>query len=257
MTTLTDLVAFLDSHLSPSDYDDRSLNGLQVEGRAAVRKVALGVSASLRLFEDAIAWGADAVVVHHGLLWEGQQQRLVGAHARRVRALLVAETSLLAYHLPLDAHAEDGNNALIAKGLGLVDVAPWGGHRRTTIGAIGRLASETTVDQLVARLATTCGGDGLEVVPVVLGDRGVRPHTVAICSGGASSMLDQAASAGANVFVTGEAGEPSMQLALETGMLVVAAGHYNTERLGVQAIGRRLEAALGLEARFFEIPNPI
>lgn len=257
MTKLSEVVAFLDRHLEPGAYDDRSANGLQVEGRATIRKVALGVSASLRLFEEAVAWGADAVLVHHGLLWEGQQQRLVGPQARRVRALILAEASLLAYHLPLDAHPVDGNNALIAKGLQLVDVAPWGAHKRTTIGAIGRLAGATSVDELVARVAAVCGGSGAKVEPVVLGDRSLEPGTVAICSGGASSMLDQAVAAGANVFVTGEASEPSQQLALETGVLVVAAGHYNTERLGVQALGRRLETELGLEARFFEIPNPV
>lgn len=257
MTKLSEAVSFLDRHLESGAYDDSSLNGLQVEGRAEVRRVALGVSASLRLFDEAVAWGADAVLVHHGLLWDGQSQRLVGAQARRVRALLVSETSLLAYHLPLDAHAEDGNNALIARGLGLVDVAAWGLYRRTKIGALGRLAQPATVDELAARVAATCGGAGVDVEPLVLGDRAIAPRTVAVCSGGAGSMLDQAAAAGADVFVTGEAGEPALQLALEAGVVVIAAGHYNTERLGVQAVGRRLEAELGLEARFFEIPNPV
>jgi dinuclear metal center YbgI/SA1388 family protein len=251
MTSLREVVAFLDERLEAWSYGDRSLNGLQVEGRSEVRKVALGVSASLRLFEDAIAWGADAVIVHHGLLWEGQQ-RLIGPMARRVKALLESDTSLLAYHIPLDAHPEDGNNALLAREIGLVDVTRWGTYRGTPIGSIGRLEGARAVDDLVARVARVCGGE-----PMVLGDRSAVLGTVAICSGSAGSMIDQAVEARASAFVTGEPGEPAQQIAHETGIVIVGAGHYNTERLGVQAIGRRLETELGLEARFVEIPNPV
>lgn len=213
--------------------------------------VALGVSASIRLFEEAIDWGAEAIIVHHGLLWGGQV-RIVGPFARRIRSLLDAEVSLLAYHLPLDAHSEDGNNAVLARRFGLVDVKPWGSYRGKTIGVMGETDGLVESDQFINRVAETC-----ESTPSVLGERNGGIRSVAICSGGGGSLLEQAIESGADVLVTGEPGEPALQLARESGTLVIGAGHYNTERFGVQALGTRLANAFDLTVKFFEIPNPM
>ncbi len=251
MTKLSAIVSFLDQHLEISQFADPGINGLQVEGRADVDRVALGVSASLQMFEEARRWGAQAIIVHHGLIWKGMT-RLVGPTARRFRSLLEGNVSLLAYHLPLDAHPVDGNNSLLARRLGLDEVIPWGGSGRTKIGAIGSLSDEPDIDELVLRVTSVCGA-----APLVLGRGPQRLRTVAICSGGAGSMLGEAIDDGADVFITGEAGEPAQQLALEAGVFVLGAGHYNTERLGVQALCVRLEEELGIETRYFEIPNPV
>lgn len=248
---ITELLSFLSEHLQTSLYSDVSLNGLQVEGRREVQRLALGVSASERLFEAAAQWNADAVLVHHGLFW-GAPQRVAGPLARRLRLLLSKEISLLAYHIPLDAHPEDGNNAVIARALGLEAIEPWGSYRGREVGAIGTLPGAPGVEGLKVELEAVLG-DQL----VFLGARPDRISKVAVCSGSGGSMVEQAIGSGVHLLVTGEPGEPAQELAREGEMTVVGAGHYNTERFGVQALGQRLGAVFGLETSFIDVPNPI
>lgn len=251
MAKLPEMLEYVDSHLEVASFSDLSLNGLQVEGRREVQRVALGVSASLRLFEKAIEWGAEAIIVHHGLLWGGQV-RIVGPFARRIRSLLDAEVSLLAYHLPLDAHPDDGNNAVLARRFGLVKVKPWGSYHGKAIGVMGETEGAQEQRRFIELVAETC-----ESTPQVLGGGEASIRSVAICSGGGGSLLEQAIESGADVLVTGEPGEPALQLAQETDTMVIGAGHYNTERFGVQALGARLANTFDVTVKFFEIPNPI
>jgi len=250
MAGLHEIVARLDEHLEAQRFSDAALNGLQVEGRATVGRVALGVSASLQLFRAAIDWGADAILVHHGLFW-GAPVPVVGPLAIRLRSLLEAEISLIAYHIPLDAHPVDGNNAVLARRLSLGDLEPWGAYRGKTIGTLGR-TELITADELIERAALVCGS-----TPLVFGPRRADITSVAVCTGSAGSMIEQAIASKADALITGEPGEPAQQLALESGTLVIGAGHYNTERFGVEALGERLAQELGVEVRFFDIPNPV
>lgn len=250
MVELSRLVAFLDEHLEASRYADVAMNGLQVQGRPVVRRVALGASASLALFERALGLEADAVLVHHGLFW-GKPAPIVGPLAGRLRLLLENELSLVAYHIPLDAHPEDGNNARLARALGLTDLEPWGEHHGRTIGWLG-VPEGGSIDALAARVAEVCGAS-----PLTLGAQPPRIHRVAVCTGSGGSMVGQAIAAGADALVTGEPGEPAQELAREAGIAVLGAGHYNTERLGVEALGARLAATFGIEPHLVDVPNPV
>jgi dinuclear metal center YbgI/SA1388 family protein len=251
MTAIHDIVRYLDTHLGAARFQDAAINGLQVEGRAEVASILVGVSACRRLFEEAISGEYDAVLVHHGLLWD-RPRAVVGPLAERLRLLLANKVSLIAYHLPLDAHPVDGNNACLATAIGLLHIEPWGTYRGQVIGCKGRFEGGRALDALVADVDRICGATAL-----VMGQRKPAIERVAVCSGGAGDLLDLAIADGADVYITGEPGEPSQALAREAGIVVIGAGHHNTERLGVQALARRLSADLGIRTRFFDIPNPV
>jgi dinuclear metal center YbgI/SA1388 family protein len=251
MMTRDALAALLDGWLEPGRFDDAAENGLQVEGRAEVRRVVCGVTASQALIDQAVAAGADAVVVHHGLVWGGGIRRLTGWLGRRVATLLAHEVSLFAYHLPLDAHPSLGNNAGLAEALGVtLESTPFGAYRGQTIGLRGRLAGQSFADVL-ARVRATVGA------PVcAVGDPGRPVATIGLCTGGAPELLHEAIDAGLDCYVTGEVTEWVPSVAAEAGVAFVAAGHHATERFGP----RRLAAALvarGLDARFVDVPNPV
>lgn len=248
MTTLKHLEAHLTSMLRPDTFKDYGPNGLQVEGRGDVRRVVSGVTASRAFIDAAIAEGADALFVHHGLFWRGQDGRLTGWLGERVRRLMRADVSLFAFHLPLDAHAEYGNNAQLGRRLGLLADARFGEQQ---LGFIGPAASHTSLASLVAAVRAGVGREPL----VVPGDG--RPLArVAWCTGGAQGYFEDAIAAGADAFVSGEISEPQAHLARETGVAFVAAGHHATERFGAPAVGAEVSAALGLEHQFVEIDNP-
>ncbi len=250
MVTLPQLVEHIAHRLQVDTFTDAALNGLQVQGREEVRLL-VGVSASLALFEEAKRDGSDAVLVHHGLFWD-RPRPIAGPMAKRLRLLLEQDISLLAYHLPLDAHFEDGNNARIASLLGLRGVVPWGKYRGREIGCAGSVAQDVGAQGIVDRINEICATTSL-----VLGDVKGPVERVAICSGGGGSLLEQAIDDGADVFITGEPGEPAQELAREAGIVVIGAGHYNTERFGVRALAQHLEGTFEIETRFFEVPNPI
>jgi dinuclear metal center YbgI/SA1388 family protein len=246
---IRDIERCLQHVLQPEAFKDYGPNGLQVEGRRPVRRMVSGVTASLAFIDAAIAAGADALLVHHGLFWRGQDGRLTGWLAERVRRLMAADVSLLAYHLPLDAHPEFGNNAQFGLRLGLQADARFG---EQSLGFIGPAAAgATTLQALVAAAHRQ-----LARAPLVVPGDGRALGRVAWCTGGAQGSFEAAVAAGADVFVTGEISEPQAHLARETGVAFMACGHHATERYGAPAVGAHVAALLDLEHAFIEIDNP-
>lgn len=247
----TELLRYLDEYLDAAGADFGP-NGLQVEGRAQIKKVVTGVSACRELFERAAAAGADAVLVHHGIFWNGASPVLVGSHFQRVAALIGAELSLFAYHLPLDRHPEVGNNALAAKGLGLAELEPFGVYQDMPIGYRGRFPQPLAVEQLVARCEQLFGQ-----APLAFRDGPAAVSTLGVISGGAQREFHQAIAAGLDAYITGEASEWVMNVARESGVHYLACGHYATERLGIRALGEHLERRFGIAVEFVDVPNPV
>jgi dinuclear metal center YbgI/SA1388 family protein len=243
-----ELDAYLDQYLEVAKFRDYCPNGLQVEGRDCVQRVVTGVTASLALLEAAIAERADAVLVHHGYFWRGEDPRLTGTRRRRIALLLANDINLYAFHLPLDAHAEVGNNASLARALGFVAEGRFGEH---DLGWYGR-SDVSTVGALAARIGARLGRE-----PLVVGDpaRGVR--RVAWCTGAAQGYLEDAVRIGVDAYVSGEISEQTVHLARESGVAFVSAGHHATERYGVQALGAHLAERFGLDHRFIDVDNPV
>ena len=247
-----DLVAYLDSYLDAARDRDYGPNGLQVEGRAEVGRIVTGVSACEELFAQAKALAADAVLVHHGLFWDGAPLVLKGIQYRRVRLLIEGGINLIAYHLPLDRHGELGNNILAARAFGLEEIVPFAPHRGLEIGFRGRFPTAIPVAELARRCAAI-----YQQEPLVLG-HGDRPiGSLGIVSGGAQRELYAAIDAGCDAFITGEASEWVTNVARETGVYYLAAGHYATERLGIRALGEHLAEKFGLAVSFLDVPNPV
>lgn len=245
-----DLVRHLDDLLQPALFKDYGPNGLQVEGRATVRRLVSGVTASLAFIDAAIADGADAILVHHGLFWRGHDGRVTGWMKQRLSRLLAHDISLLAYHLPLDAHAELGNNAQLARVLGWRPEASRFGEQN-----LGWLGSSETAFVCAADLARDI--ESRLGRPVTLVDAPARaPRRIAWCTGGAQGYFESAIAAGADVFVTGEISEPQAHYARECGVAYIACGHHASERYGAPAVGAHLARTLGLAHRFIDIDNP-
>ncbi|MBE7424278.1 MAG: Nif3-like dinuclear metal center hexameric protein [Zoogloeaceae bacterium] len=241
-----ELAAHLDVLLECGRFRDYCPNGLQVEGRPEVRRLVCGVSASLALIEAARAAGADAVLVHHGWFWRNEDSRVTGVRRARLKTLLENDISLFAYHLPLDAHAELGNNARLGA---LMGWTAEGRFAEQDVGFLGR--TEGTAGELADRLSLALGRR-----PLLVGD-GARPvKRIAWCSGGAQGHFEQAIAAGADLYVSGEISEQTTHLARESGVPYIAAGHHATERYGVQALGAHLSERFGIECRYVEIDNP-
>ena len=236
----------LQALLQPQTFKDYGPNGLQVEGGREVRHIASGVTASLAFIDAAIAAGADTLLVHHGLFWRGQDGRLTGWLAARVRRLMAAGVNLFAYHLPLDAHAELGNNAQLGLRLGLLADARFG---EQALGFVG--PTDLGLADLVDRARAQLGREPL----LVPGDG--RPlRRVAWCTGGAQGYFEDAIAAGADAFLTGEISEPQAHLARETGVAFIACGHHATERYGAPAVAAHVAAQFGLQHQFIEVENP-
>ncbi|WP_036594831.1 Nif3-like dinuclear metal center hexameric protein [Ottowia thiooxydans] len=250
-TDRTALVAACDAELQPERFKDYGPNGLQVEGRAQIGKLVSGVTASRALIEAAVEAGADAILVHHGLFWRGQNGTVTGWMKERLRLLLANEINLLAYHLPLDAHPVLGNNAQLGRVLGLQATGRFGEQDLGFIG--GRADGETFADAdvLAWQLEHALGR------PVV-GIHGKRQaiERVAWCTGGAQSYFEAAIAAGAQAFITGEISEPQAHLARECGVSFFACGHHATERYGAPALGAHVAAQLGISHEFIDIDNP-
>jgi dinuclear metal center YbgI/SA1388 family protein len=247
----TMLLETLNGLLQPSLFNDYGPNGLQVEGRQEIRQLVTGVTASRALIDAAIASGADALLVHHGLFWRGQDGCVTGWMKQRLARLLAHDINLLAYHLPLDAHPELGNNAQLALRLGVsVFDGPAGRFGAQSLGLMGQRRSASAAE-LAAHVAQTLGR---AVTLVVEPDRPVE--RVALCTGGAQSYFESAIAAGADVFVTGEISEPQAHYARECGVAYIACGHHASERYGVQAVGAHVAQALGLSHQFIDIDNP-
>ncbi len=246
------LVDYLDGYLAARAGADSCPNGLQVEGRPAVRRLALGVSACEELFARAAELGADAVLVHHGLFWEGAPRTLTGVAHRRVASLVKSGMSLLAYHLPLDRHPEVGNNWTAARAFGLVDLQPFGRYEGQTIGVCGRFPAPLPAGSLPEHCRRVYGQQPLAFLA------GPDPlSTLAIVSGGGAKLFHEAIELGLDAFLTGEPSEWVMNVAREARAHFLAAGHHATERLGVKTLGEHLRGRFGIEALFIDVPNPV
>jgi dinuclear metal center YbgI/SA1388 family protein len=248
MVALTELVKAADKLLQVYRFKDYAPNGLQLEGKSEVQRIVSGVTASQALIDAAIAENADAILVHHGWFWKGEDQRIVGMKKNRVKALLQHDISLIGYHLPLDAHPELGNNAQLAKRLGFIRE---GAMNTEGVGDFGHLAEALSVYELAQTIQKS-----LVRTPtvVVAGEHKIK--TVAWCTGGAQSYIEQAIELGVDAFVSGEISEQTTHLARENGVHYFAAGHHATERYGAPALGEHLAEKFGLEHTFIDIDNP-
>ncbi len=245
-----ELVRYLDTQLEAAQFRDYCPNGLQVEGRNDVQRVVCGVTASLALIEAAIARNADALLVHHGWFWRGEDGRVTGFRKQRMARLLAHEINLIAYHLPLDAHPLWGNNAQLAQRMGWKVESRFG---EQNIGFLGLPAKEhESADALAIALEAA-----LHRPAQLLGDRHRPLRRIAWCSGGAQSYFESAIAMNADVYVTGEVSEQTFHLAHETGIPCIAIGHHASERYGVQALGQHLHEQFGLDYEYVDIENPI
>jgi dinuclear metal center YbgI/SA1388 family protein len=246
---LSELSDYIGRLLEISRFRDYCPNGVQVEGRAGIRRVATGVTASQRLLEAAAAWGADAIVVHHGYFWRNEDATLTGIKKRRIAHLLQHDMSLLAYHLPLDAHAALGNNAQLALRLGLLSQGCFG---EQDIAWYGELRQPQKLSQFAKNITQS-----VQRTPLIIGDSERTLRRIAWCTGAAQSYFEQAVALGVDAFLTGEISEQNVHVAEETGVAFIAAGHHATERYGVQALGEHLAQHFKIEHRFFDMDNPV
>jgi dinuclear metal center YbgI/SA1388 family protein len=241
------IIAFADELLDVGSFRDYGPMGLQVVGADEVTTVVCAVSASRELFERAAAEGAELVLVHHGLFWDNEPRVVDPRMKGRLRALLDADISLASYHLALDAHPEIGNNVLLARELGLTAERPF-----AAIGVGGPFAEPPTISELAATIART-----VEREPLVFAEGPERIERAAVVTGSGARHLVEAAAEGYDALITGEAAEPSMMTARELGIHFVAAGHYATERLGIQALADRICERFGVRREFVELVNPV
>ena len=251
MISLHTLTQTLDDWMRPNEFKDYAPNGWQVEGRSEIGRLALGVTASLDVIEQAKAWNADALLVHHGYFWRNEPVTLTGMKGRRVRELVMANMSLLAYHLPLDCHLEFGNNVTLLQTLGLDDRQPVPNESGLLWEA--KLPESMSLAALGHRVEAALNRPPL----LVEAPEGASTlHRLVVCTGGAQDYLAKAAAIGADVYLSGEISERTTHEARELGVHYVAAGHHATERYGVQALGRKVADFLGVEVAFFDDHNP-
>jgi len=248
MAARTEIESYANALLDVARFRDYGPNGLQVEGREEVRSLVSGVTASRALIEAAIEAGADAILVHHGLFWRGHDGRITGWLRQRLALLLAHGVSLFAYHLPLDAHPELGNNAQLGARLGL---QPDGRFGEQDLGFIGAPAQPQTLASLAERAALALGRR-----PTVVAGDGRPLRRVAWCTGGAQGYFEAAIAAGADAYLTGEISEPQAHYARETGVAYLACGHHASERFGAPAVAGQVAQAFGLAHRFIDIDNP-
>jgi dinuclear metal center YbgI/SA1388 family protein len=244
-----ELELYLNRELETGRFKDYCPNGLQVEGRRQINKIATGVTASLAFVEAALEWGADAVLVHHGYFWRNEAPQITGRKYKRLRLLLANDLNLFAFHLPLDDHPEYGNNAQLGKRMGWI---PDGRFGDQNLGWMSTLPMPITLAHFTAQVEQTLGRE-----PIVLGDPDWELRRVAWCTGAAQSYFDAAIEAGADVFLTGEISEPTTHMSAESGVAFLAAGHHATERFGVQALGAHLSETFDIEHLFIDIHNPV
>ena len=251
MATLRELVDYTNSLLAIGRFQDYCPNGLQVEGRPNVGLLVSGVTASLALIEVAVAAGADAVLVHHGYFWKGEDPCITGMKRRRLQRLLGTQTSLLAYHLPLDAHPGLGNNAQLGRVLGLETHGTLGGEE---IGLLHFAYAEPAMDAavLTERIRSALGRAPLHIPGACEIIR-----SVGWCTGAAQSLIEEASQHGLDAYISGEISEQTVHIARECGIHYFAAGHHATERFGVQALGDHLAERFSIEHRFIDIENPV
>ncbi len=245
------LLQEIEQFLNVNAISDYCPNGLQVEGKAQIKRIVSGVTASQALIDAAIELQADAILVHHGYFWKGEDQRIVGMKQRRIKALLTHDINLLAYHLPLDVHPEVGNNVQLAQRLGLTVTGSLEPGNPRSVGLIGTLDTPLSAKDFAARIESV-----LSRAPLVF-DQHKPIQSVAWCTGGAQGYIEQAIAAGVDAYLTGEVSERTFHEAQENGISFFAAGHHATERYGVQALGEWLVKRFGIEHHYVECDNPV
>ena len=243
-----DLIRDLNTLLTPENYRDYAPNGLQVEGRGEVTRVVTGVTACFELIRRAAELKADLLLVHHGWFWKHEDPRITGLKGRRIRELISADINLAGYHLPLDDHPEFGNNALLGRALDFTETGRFG---EMDLGRLGSTAP-ITVHDLTLKITKV-----LKRPPLVVGPADKVIRRVAWCSGAAQDMIEEAAIAGCDAFVSGEISERTTHIAREAGITYFAAGHHATERFGIRALGEWIAREKGLEVTFVDIDNPV
>lgn len=255
MVKLVDLVAYCDDLLDVDRYQDYCPNGLQVQGGAVVKKLVSGVTASQALLDVAVEAKADAILVHHGYFWKGENPRIVGIKQRRLQTLLNNNISLIAYHLPLDGHLELGNNAQLGKLCGFLSESQFGGQgHQVDIVWRGSLPTALRPDALRMKISECLRRDAL----LIHADTAKKTiKSIAWCTGAAQSYIEQAAEQGVDAFISGEISEQTVHLARELGIHYISAGHHATERYGVQALAVHLQDKFQIENQFIDIENPV
>nr|WP_315483054.1 Nif3-like dinuclear metal center hexameric protein [uncultured Undibacterium sp.] len=245
------LAQFLANELQVARFRDYCPNGLQVEGRNEIKRIVSGVTACQALLDEAVRLEADAILVHHGYFWRGEDMRVVGQKFQRLKTLIENGISLFAYHLPLDSHPALGNNAQLAKLFGFEVCGRFG---EDELGWLGKLSAGQVLNvaQLAAHISTQLGREAL-----MIGQADRPVNTIAWCSGAAQNMLGAAIDAGASVFISGEISESTVHLARESGVPYLACGHHASERYGVQALGQLIAQEFGIEHQFVDIDNPV
>jgi dinuclear metal center YbgI/SA1388 family protein len=243
------IVQYCNQLLQIERWKDYCPNGLQVAGKSAIRRIVTGVSATQRLIDAAIAAQADMVLVHHGYFWKGEAPEIIGIKHRRLKSLLQHDMSLVAYHLPLDAHPVLGNNAQLAHLFGWQMDGTFG---EQNLAQMAILPHATTLVELSAQMTTQ-----LQRTPLVIGEPMQRIQRIGWCTGAAQSYFPAAIAQGVDVFISGEINEPTVHLARESGVAYVAAGHHATERYGVKALGEHLAAQCGIEVQFIDCDSPV
>ena len=251
MVDLKELVAYTNDLLEIDRFQDYCPNGLQVEGKPQVQRLISGVTASQALLDAAIAAKADAILVHHGYFWRGEEARIVGLKRRRIKSLLDHDISLLAYHLPLDAHPVYGNNVQLAKRLQLTIEGQFGPDK-PAIGLYGRLARPMAAKEFAEQLGRQLGQPPLHIPATT-----ETIQSIAWCTGAAQGYIEQAMSLGVDAYLSGEASEQTVHTAREGNVHFFAAGHHATERDGARALAEHLAQQFELEQQFIDIPNPV
>ena len=246
---LNQLLDYTRQILQPERFRDYCPNGLQVEGRHDVKKIVTGVTASMQLLEAAHEAGADAILVHHGYFWKSEDSRVVGIKKARLKFLLANDLSLVAYHLPLDAHLELGNNAQLAKLMG-ADINGWAGEQNLV--AYGELEQPIRLAEFALIMKQK-----LNRLPTVIGDEHKLIQKVAWCTGAAQGSMEVAMNLGVDLYVSGEISEQTVHLARESGVAYLSAGHHATERYGIKALGEHLASKFGIKHEFIDIENPV
>lgn len=252
MTTLNQLVNYADQYLKIREFKDYCPNGLQVEGRSQVNKIATAVTANFESIEAAAQWGADVLLVHHGYFWKGEASVITGIKKNRLKKLLDEDLSLVAYHLPLDAHPEVGNNVQLGHRLGFTDPQPLHKGLKNSIGNVVTLSEPMSIAALLRRCE-----EQFQRAPLHIDGGQSQVQRVAWCTGAAQNMIDEAIQARADVYISGEISEQTVHIARESGIHFISAGHHATEKYGVQALAAHLAQQFSLQHCFFDIDNPV
>ena len=247
-----ELIDYLDTLLNAKQIKDYCPNGLQVEGKQEIQKIVTGVTASEALIDAAIEQGADAILVHHGYFWKGEAYPIVGMKKNRIGKLIQNEISLIAYHLPIDVHSELGNNAQIGKLLALSNVRPALEFAPEGIIMLGEYDEPKSIDDVANDIDVALNRE-----PLVSDARQQKVKSLAWCTGGGQSYIDQVAELGVDLFITGEASEQTIHSSRELDIDFIAAGHHATERYGVKMVGEHLAEKFGLNVQFVDIHNPV